>query len=419
MAPSLDLIEEAMPSIQQNTSDLTMTPRDNPDEMTMLMSKVSALGLQLSQLQERYQRTQEGAAPSIETHSGSVSIPQLSPHPFAPTILGETNAPSVSISIPDVTDHIPKGAKSLPAFDDTTEDFQTWKLRLESIADIYKWTESQKRSVVMSSLRGEPAKFVFKALGPEVRNDYKALIDELTTRFTEFESQKVFRTKYRNLRQEPGQSEQELAAAIKMMYGRAFPGRDRRISQEDMVSKFLEALHDNAQRTALEYPTVPETLDAALRQAIHYREAVRRTNEVDEGFGRAYRVRETSAEEPTGELAYQYQEKVQAVGRSLIKAKTKAVTHMAPNPAMSQPQAREPTVMGNDEDGEPTFSLKQVQQLLGYARATGAEANWNESQGHGPAMLRPGDQRSAFNGKDVVRCDYCSKKRPQGTGVPD
>ncbi|MCG8623790.1 MAG: hypothetical protein MJE68_17585, partial [Proteobacteria bacterium] len=238
---------------------------DTPNEMAVLKAKISALGLQLSELNDRQRRTQEGRAPSIETPSRSASIPQLSPHPqmFTQSMASEGNAPSVS-NLDPTRETIPKGAKNLPAFDDSTEDFQTWKLRLESVAEIYKWTDNQKRCMVMSSLRGEPAKFVFKALGPEVRNDYQALIEELTTRFTEFKSKKVYRAKYHNLKQEPGQSEQELAATIKMIYGRAFPGRDRKISQEDMVSKFLEALQDNDERTALEYPTLPETLDAAL-----------------------------------------------------------------------------------------------------------------------------------------------------------
>ena len=376
----MEPLDDAMPNLQENVASDVTRPTNHPqDEMTTLMSKVSALGLQLSQLQERYHRTQDVGAPSIETNTTTASIPQLSPHPplFATNVLGEGHAPSMSVSIPEaVTDLIPRGAKTLPPFDDSVEDFQTWKLRLESVAEVYRWTDNQKRSVVISNLRGEPAKFVFKALAPEVRNDYKALIDELTTRFTEFESQKVFRAKYRNLKQEPGQSEQELAAEIKMMYGRAFPGRGRRISQEDMVSKFLEALRDDAQRTALEYPAVPETLDAALRQAIHYREAARRTNEVDDGFSRAFRVSET-ADEPS------------------------------PQTASPKSSAQEPR---KDEDPETRFSLEDVQKLLGYAMAVREEPNRQEGQKYAPEPTPPADKRGTFKGKDGTNCHYCSKK---------
>ena len=189
----------------------------------------------------------------------------MSPQPQLVQSLGLSDGHTSSLgNIDTIAERIPKGIKCLPAFDDKTEDFQTWKLWLEAVADIYKWTDNQKRFAVLLTLRGEPARFAFKALGPEVRNDYKALIEELSARFAEFESKKVYRAKYRNLKQEVGQSEQELAATIKMIYGRAFPGRDQKISQEDMVPKFLEALLDDGQWTALEYPKVPETLDAAL-----------------------------------------------------------------------------------------------------------------------------------------------------------
>ena len=267
-----DSVTESVPDTLWGTP--TIISEDTPDPMMIMMAKVSAMGLQISELEERYGRTQGGVLPTMATNSQMTPVPQLSPHSqlFPQPTPSEENAPSVSHLDP-TGDNILKGAKNLPAFDDSTEDFQTWKLHLESVAEIYKWTDNQKRCVVLSSLQGEPAKFVFKALGPEVQNSYKALIEELTTWFTEFESKKVYQAKYWNLKQEPGQSEQELAATIKMIYGRAFPGRDWKISQEDMVSKFLEALQDNEQHTALEYPTVPETLDAALQQAIHYQEA--------------------------------------------------------------------------------------------------------------------------------------------------
>ena len=102
-----------------------------------------------------------------------------------------------------------------------------------------------------------------------------------------------------------------------MIYGRAFPGPDQKISQEDMASKFLEALLDDGQHTALEYPTAPETLDAALRQAIHYREAARKTNDLDDGFNRAYRTQSMDVEMNSSvgdSFSCQYDEVVQAVG---------------------------------------------------------------------------------------------------------
>ena len=72
------------------------------------------------------------------------------------------------VNIDTSGERVPKGIKCVPAFDDKTEDFQTWKLRLESVAEAYKWTDNQKRCAALSALQGEPARFTFKALGPEV-----------------------------------------------------------------------------------------------------------------------------------------------------------------------------------------------------------------------------------------------------------
>ena len=249
---------------------------------------------------------------------------------------------------------------------------------MESVAEAYKWTDNQKHCAVLSALRGEPARFAFKALGPEVRNDYNALIDELLARFAEFVSKKVYRAKYRNLRQEVGQSEQELAATIKMIYGRAFPGRDRKISQEDMVSKFLEALLDDGQCTALEYPTAPETLDASLQQAIHYREAARKTNDLDDGFNRAYRTQSMDVEMNSSvgdSFSCQYDEVVWAVGRSAPMMNTQALTKMSPEQRNTNVRATEPTAptsgtKGSDKKEEGLkFSLSDVQQLISHALA--------------------------------------------------
>ena len=297
-----------------------------PREVALLKAKISTLGVQLSELQQRYRHTQVMEPPSSVTHSGSASsethsriasMPRLSPQPQPVQSLGLSDGHTSSLgNIDTIAERIPKGIKCLPAFDDKTEDFQTWKLRLEAVADVYKWTDNQKRCTVLSTLRGEPARFAFKALGPEVRNDYQALIEELSAQFAEFESKKVYRAKYCNLKQAVGQSEQELAATIKMIYGRAFLGRDWKISQEDMVSKFLEALLDDGQRTVLEYPKVPETLDAALRQAIHYREAARKTNDIGNGFMRAYRTQSADMEADNPGYS-QLQEIVRAVGQTM------------------------------------------------------------------------------------------------------
>ena len=115
----------------------------------------------------------------------------------------------------------------------------------------------------MSNLQEEAATFIFKTLTERERQDYNLLVKSLTGRFTEIESRKVYRLRYRNLRQQPGESEQQLAARAKAIYDRACPGRDEKVRQEDLVNAFLEALQDDDQWRALEYPRVPDTIEEA------------------------------------------------------------------------------------------------------------------------------------------------------------
>ena len=72
-------------------------------------------------------------------------MPRLSPQPQLVQSLGlsDSRTPSL-VNLDTSVERIPKGIKCIPAFDDKTEDFLTWKLRLESVADVYKWTDNQK-----------------------------------------------------------------------------------------------------------------------------------------------------------------------------------------------------------------------------------------------------------------------------------
>ena len=77
-----------------------------------------------------------------------------------------------------------------------------------------------------------------------------------------------------------------MAAHAKVIYDRACPGRDEKVRQEDLVNAFLKALQDDDQYKALEYPRVPDTIEEAVLQAAHYREAARRsTTYIDDGYG--------------------------------------------------------------------------------------------------------------------------------------
>ena len=70
----------------------------------------------------------------------------------------------------------------------------------------------------------------------------------------------------------------------------------------------------------------------------------------------------------------QHPEKVQAVGRSTFQARSKTVPRPGLIPTTSNLQASVPETERKDKGEEPKFSLKEVQQLLGYTIAARGES---------------------------------------------
>ena len=194
-----------------------------------------------------------------------------------PVLLQPAQRPVRDLKVQGIFHRTLYGLKAVEPYNGTEEeDWRTWILQFQAVADSYQWTEEEKARALVISLRGEAATFALQAVTPETRADYKGLVSELAFQYAGAECTKVFCTQYRNLCQEPGQSEQELAAAIRVLHSKAYPGRDKLTSQEDMVSKFLEALLDDQQRVAIEFPQMPDTLKKAVKMAVHYREAARK-----------------------------------------------------------------------------------------------------------------------------------------------
>ena len=191
----------------------------NQEEVLRLQAQVQRLGSELSHLHEhqnimRYSSTPSSLSPGtgnrVFRSQGSsqgqgcptptVSIPQQSSYAASEQAIPMTPTPSeVSTAALMLQDQTPRGADAIPAFNNRSEDFKTWILRLEAVASHYKWTDDQKRGLILSNLREEAATFIFKTLTEWERQDYNLLVKSLTGRFTEIESRKVYRLRYRNL----------------------------------------------------------------------------------------------------------------------------------------------------------------------------------------------------------------------------
>ena len=164
------------------------------------------------------------------------------------------------LSVDPLTDEvaIPWSVKFIPTFQgDSGEEWETWISQLEAVSDCHGWNENQKAGVILSALRDTAAKFVYKAINKRDRKDYAVLVSELGSRFGSLETERTFRVWWANISQQPGQTEQELAAEIWRIHAEAYPDRDAETRWVDLVDKFPDSLRDESQRSAIEFNKCP------------------------------------------------------------------------------------------------------------------------------------------------------------------
>ena len=186
----------------------------------------------------------------------------------------------------------PHNAKLIPPFTGNGEKWEVWLARFEAVATNHKWNKADRLSTLLPLLRKSASEYAFGTLNAKVRSSYRLLVKELTKRFRVVESVKSYQSKWSNLRQAPGQTEEELAAHIRWLHGKAYPGRDETTQREDMLLKFFEALSDRSARVAVEFTKKPRNIDVAVDCVVQYRE-IRKANRADDGskYGRARAVR--------------------------------------------------------------------------------------------------------------------------------
>ena len=182
----------------------------------------------------------------------------------------------------------PYNAKLIPPFTGKGEKWEVWLARFEAVAENHKWNKYDRLSTLLPLLRKSAGEYAFGTLSAKVRSSYRLLVKELTKRFRVVESVKGYQSKWSNLRQMPGQTEEELAAHIRWLHGKAYPGRDETTQREDMLLKFFEALSDRSARVAVEFTKKPRNIDEAVDCVVQYKE-IRKANKTDDGnkYGRA------------------------------------------------------------------------------------------------------------------------------------
>ena len=194
-----------------------------------------------------------------KSSSTSSSDENVSSHEFGISIHSRSTARVIP------SRHSPK----IPPF---TGQGDTWKVWLNrfNVAQRWGWSTEEKLNELLPRLQGQAGDFVYGQLNPHVRGSFKMLTKELECRFRKVETTGTFRTQFSHRRQKMGESVEIYAAELKRIYDKAYPDRDRKTRQEDLLRRFLEGLQDDNARHLVEYVKSPGDVDEAVYEVVNF-----------------------------------------------------------------------------------------------------------------------------------------------------
>lgn len=180
----------------------------------------------------------------------------------------------------------------LPAFKgESNEKWVAYINRFEAVAHHYEWSDKEKLGQLLPRLQGSAGEFVYEELEPKTLRNYGKLKKELGYRFGLIETKKSYQTKFRCRNQNHSESVQSYASELKSLYSKAFPNRDQRTKQEDLVSRFLLGLANEKSRIHVELNRDPKTIEEATEFVVEY-EAVTGFSQTDGNMSHKKPVRQ-------------------------------------------------------------------------------------------------------------------------------
>lgn len=150
------------------------------------------------------------------------------------------------------------------------EDWRMWIARFEAVAYRYAWNENEKLNHLLPRLEGQAGQFVFVQLPSHIVNNYCELVREMNNRFNTVETSRAFAAKFSRRNQKQGETAEEYAAELKMLYDKAHGYRDRRTRDEDLLRRFLDGIRDEEARFEIEFHKEPSTIDEAVYHVVNF-----------------------------------------------------------------------------------------------------------------------------------------------------
>lgn len=148
-------------------------------------------------------------------------------------------------------------------------DWSVWISRFEAIAQRYGWDEEDKLDQLLPRIDGQAGQFVFSQLPPAVLSKYNHLISEMNSRFRVVQTARSYAAKFSRRCQKHGETVEDFAADLKLLYDKGHGYRDRRTRDEDLVRRFLDGLMDDDIRFEVEYHKEPRNIDEAVFHVVH------------------------------------------------------------------------------------------------------------------------------------------------------
>ena len=164
------------------------------------------------------------------------------------------------------------GSTRLPPFMGK-ESWIVYYNRFQEIADRKGWNDEQCLDELLPRLQGGAGEFVFNQLSRHIRQDYRALIKELNSRFRVIENPRTFQIKFSHRDQLPNESVENFVADLKRLYDKAHPKRDHRTRNEDLLRRFLDGLSNDKASFHVEHIKGPSDIDEAAYEVINFLEA--------------------------------------------------------------------------------------------------------------------------------------------------
>jgi hypothetical protein len=174
------------------------------------------------------------------------------------------------------------------------ERWKVWYKRFKVCTK--EWTSSERLEEMLPLLRGTAADFVFDQLPARTLESYPNLVKELENRFRKVENPRTYRTKLSKLKQK-GETVEEFAAEIKKIYDKAYPDRNIKTREEDLLQKFLEGLKDQNAASQVQFIRKLQDIDEAVDAIVNFQELHGKSEKVS----RSRKQNENSTEESDSE----------------------------------------------------------------------------------------------------------------------